>query len=72
MARISRVIAEQIRPAVARDGGDIVFVSYRDGIVKLQMKGACSGCPSATLTLKAAIETRLKQAIPQSREVVAA
>lgn len=72
VARISRVIDEQIRPAVARDGGDIVFVSYRDGIVKLQMKGACSGCPSATLTLKAAIETRLKQAIPQIREVVAA
>ncbi len=72
VAHICRVIDEQIRPAVARDGGDVVFVGYRDGIVELQMRGACSGCPSATLTLKTAIETRLKQAIPQIREVVAA
>lgn len=72
VARICRVIDEQIRPAVARDGGDVVFVSYRDGVVELQMKGACSGCPSATLTLKTAIETRLREAIPQIQEVVAA
>jgi Fe-S cluster biogenesis protein NfuA len=72
VAHICRVIDDQIRPAVARDGGDVVFVRYRDGIVELQMRGACSGCPSATLTLKSAIETRLKQAIPQIREVVAA
>lgn len=72
VAHICRVIDEQIRPAVARDGGDVVFVGYRDGIVELQMRGACSGCPSATLTLRAAIETRLKQAIPQIQEVVAA
>lgn len=72
VALICRVIDEEIRPAVARDGGDVVFVEYRDGIVELQMRGACSGCPSATLTLKTAIETRLKQAVPQIQQVVAA
>ena len=72
VARICRVIDEQIRPAVARDGGDVVFVRYRDGVVELQMKGACSGCPSATMTLKTAIETRLREAIPQVQQVVAA
>ena len=72
VALICRVIDDQIRPAVARDGGDVVFVEYRDGIVELQMRGACSGCPSAALTLKTAIETRLKQAIPQIQQVVAA
>jgi Fe-S cluster biogenesis protein NfuA len=71
VAHICRVIDEQIRPAVARDGGDVVFVRYQDGVVELQMKGACSGCPSATLTLKNAIETRLKGAIPQIQDVVA-
>jgi len=69
--RIKRVIDEEIRPAVSRDGGDVAFVAYQDGIVELSMKGACRGCPSATLTLKSAIETRLMQAIPEVHQVVA-
>jgi Fe-S cluster biogenesis protein NfuA len=69
--RICRVLDEEIRPAVARDGGDIVFMGFRDGVVELQMRGACSGCPSATATLKMAIESRLREEIPEVREVVA-
>ncbi|HEX9814619.1 MAG TPA: NifU family protein [Myxococcota bacterium] len=69
--RICRVLDEQIRPAVARDGGDILFVGFREGIVELQMRGACSGCPSATATLKMAVESRLREEIPEIREVVA-
>ncbi len=69
--RICRVLDEEIRPAVARDGGDILFVGFRDGIVELQMRGACSGCPSAAATLKMAVESRLREEIPEIREVVA-
>jgi Fe-S cluster biogenesis protein NfuA len=69
--RICRVLDDEIRPAVARDGGDILFVGFREGVVELQMRGACSGCPSATATLKMAVESRLREAIPEIREVVA-
>ena len=69
--RICRVLDEEIRPAVARDGGDIVFMGFREGVVELQMRGACSGCPSATATLKMAVESRLREEIPEIREVVA-
>jgi Fe-S cluster biogenesis protein NfuA len=69
--RICRVLDDEIRPAVARDGGDIVFVGFREGVVELQMRGACSGCPSATATLKLAVESRLREEIPEIREVVA-
>ena len=69
--RICRVLDEEIRPAVARDGGDIVFMGFREGVVELQMRGACSGCPSATATLKMAVESRLREEIPEVREVVA-
>jgi Fe-S cluster biogenesis protein NfuA len=69
--RIRRVLDDEIRPAVARDGGDIVFVGFREGVVELQMRGACSGCPSATATLKMAVESRLCEEIPEVREVVA-
>ncbi len=69
--RICRVLDEEIRPAVARDGGDIVFMGFREGVVELQMRGACSGCPSATATLKLAVESRLREEIPEVREVVA-
>ena len=69
--RICRVLDEEIRPAVARDGGDIVFIGFREGVVELQMRGACSGCPSATATLKMAVESRLREEIPEVREVVA-
>ena len=68
--QIRRVIDEEIRPAVARDGGDIIFDSYEDGIVRLRLQGACSSCPSSIMTLKMGIENRLKQVIPEIREVV--
>jgi len=69
--RIRRVLDVEIRPAVARDGGDILFAGYRDGVVELQLRGACSGCPSATETLKRAVESRLREEVPEIREVVA-
>ena len=69
--RICRLLDDEIRPAVARDGGDILFVGFRDGVVELELRGACSGCPSATATLKLAVESRLREEIPEVREVVA-
>jgi Fe-S cluster biogenesis protein NfuA len=69
--RICQLLDDEIRPAVARDGGDILFVGFREGVVELQMRGACSGCPSATATLKLAVESRLREEIPEVREVVA-
>jgi len=67
---IKKVLNDEIRPAVALDGGDIVFHKYEDGIVYLFMQGACAGCPSSTMTLKMGIEARLKEALPEIREVV--
>ncbi len=69
--RIKRVLDEEIRPAVAMDGGDVVFASYREGRVELYMQGSCSGCPSSRATLKLGIEARLREAIPEVTEVVA-
>jgi Fe-S cluster biogenesis protein NfuA len=69
--RICHILDDEIRPAVALDGGDILFVGFREGVVELQMRGACSGCPSATATLKMAVESRLREEIPEIREVVA-
>lgn len=70
VAAIKKVLNEEIRPAVAQDGGDVVFHKFEDGIVYLFMQGACAGCPSSTMTLKMGIETRLKEAVPSIREVV--
>ncbi len=67
--KIKKIIDTQVRPAVARDGGDITFQSFDNGIVYLQMKGSCSGCPSSALTLKAGIEKTLKHYIPEVLEV---
>lgn len=69
--RIREIIDTEIRPAVARDGGDIVFEGFQDGIVRLYLRGACSGCPSSLMTLKMGIETRLKAELPEVEEVVA-
>jgi Fe-S cluster biogenesis protein NfuA len=69
--RIQRILEEEIRPAVAMDGGDIVFAGFRDGRVELYMQGSCSGCPSSTATLKLGIEARLREEIPEVQEVVA-
>ncbi len=69
--KIIEVLEEYIRPAVEQDGGLITFQSFQDGIVKVQLRGACSGCPSSTLTLKAGIEGLLKRMVPGVEEVVA-
>ena len=68
--RIREVLDTEIRPAVARDGGDIVFESYEDGVVTLHLRGSCTSCPSSILTLKAGVETRLKAKIPEVTEVI--
>ena len=64
-------VLDEIRPMVAQDGGNIVFAGYQDGVVQLFMQGACAGCPSSTMTLKAGIETRLRELLPEIRDVVA-
>lgn len=69
--RVSDIIETEIRPAVSMDGGDIIFESFRDGVVYLHMVGACAGCPSSTFTLKEGIESRLKELVPEVKEVVA-
>lgn len=69
--RIRRILDEEVRPAVAMDGGDIVFSAFRDGIVELYLHGSCSGCPSSTATLKLGIEARLREAIPEVQGVIA-
>ncbi|MFQ5346304.1 MAG: NifU family protein [Rhodothalassiaceae bacterium] len=67
--QIKTLIEEKVRPAVARDGGDILYQGFRDGVVYLRMQGACSGCPSATMTLKQGIENLLRYYIPEVVEV---
>jgi Fe-S cluster biogenesis protein NfuA len=66
---ILKILEEEIRPAVAMDGGDISFVSYENKIVKLHLRGACHSCPSATVTLRNGIEHRLRQAYPEIEAV---
>ena len=72
VAKIKELIDTRVRPAVAQDGGDIVFHGFEDGIVFLQMQGACAGCPSSTATLKMGIENMLRHYIPEVVEVQAA
>jgi Fe-S cluster biogenesis protein NfuA len=72
VATIKELIESRVRPAVAGDGGDIVFRGFRDGIVYLTMKGACSGCPSSTATLRNGIENLLRHFVPQVKSVQAA
>lgn len=67
--KIKAILDERVRPAVARDGGDIVFHSFEKGIVFLKMRGACSGCPSSTFTLKSGIENMLRHFVPEVLEV---
>ena len=66
---IKELIETRVRPAVAGDGGDIVFRGFRDGIVRLHMQGACSGCPSSSATLKHGIENMLRHYVPEVRSV---
>ena len=70
VVQIKELIDTYVKPAVEMDGGNIEFKSYRDGVVTVIMQGACSGCPSSTVTLKSGIEQMLKRMMPQVREVV--
>ncbi len=67
--QIKHLLETRVRPAVAMDGGDITFHSFDDGVVMLQMRGACQGCPSSTATLKMGIENMLRHYIPEVKEV---
>ena len=67
--QIKELLDTRVRPAVAMDGGDIIYDSFKDGIVYLHMQGACSGCPSSTATLKMGIENMLKHYVPEVQEV---
>jgi Fe-S cluster biogenesis protein NfuA len=69
VSQIKELIETRVRPAVAQDGGDIIFHDYEDGVVYLHMQGSCSGCPSSTATLKAGIENMLRHYIPEVTEV---
>jgi len=69
--KIVQILDQKIRPAVAKDGGDIKFKEFRDGIVKVQLQGSCSGCPSSTMTLKQGVQNLLCHYIPEVKEVVA-
>ncbi len=69
--RIREILENEVRPYVERDGGEIVFAGFSDGEVQVSLRGACAGCPSSTITLKLAIEGRLKEAIPEVHSVVA-
>ncbi len=68
---IKRILQNEIKPVVALDGGDIVFGKYENNILYVHMKGSCSGCPSSQATLKDGIEVRMKELIPEVKEVVA-
>ncbi|AXB76219.1 NifU family protein [Novosphingobium sp. P6W] len=70
--QIKELIESRVRPAVANDGGDIVYRGFREGVVYLSMQGACSGCPSSSATLKQGIESLLKHYVPEVSEVRAA
>jgi NFU1 iron-sulfur cluster scaffold homolog, mitochondrial len=69
--KVSDLLENYVRPAVEQDGGNITFKSYKDGVVTVHLQGSCSGCPSATVTLKAGIENLLKRMVPEVTEVVA-
>jgi len=71
ISKIKEVLDSKIRPAVARDGGDIIFKSFEDGVVKVQLKGSCSGCPSSVMTLKQGVQNLLCHYIPEVKRVEA-
>lgn len=68
--QIKQILNSEIRPVVAMDGGDIQFVDYKDHVLSLQMKGSCVGCPSSTATLKQGIEVRMRELVPEIKEVI--
>ena len=69
--RIVQLLEDKIRPAVARDGGDIKFKEFKDGVVKVQLQGSCSGCPSSTMTLKQGVQNLLCHYLPEVKKVEA-
>ena len=69
--KIISILETKIRPAVAKDGGDIKFKEFKDGIVKVELQGSCSGCPSSTLTLKQGVQNLLCHYLPEVKEVTA-
>ena len=69
--KIVKILDEKIRPAVAKDGGDIRFKEFKDGVVKVQLQGSCSGCPSSTMTLKQGVQNLLCHYIPDVKKVEA-
>jgi len=69
--KIVKILETKIRPAVARDGGDIKFKEYKDGVVTVNLQGSCSGCPSSTMTLKQGVQNLLCHYIPEIKEVIA-
>jgi Fe-S cluster biogenesis protein NfuA len=69
--QIIKILDTKIRPAVAKDGGDIKFKEFKNGIVKVQLQGSCSGCPSSTMTLKQGVQNLLCHYIPDVKEVIA-
>ncbi len=69
--KIVKILDEKIRPAVAKDGGDIKFKEFKNGIVKVQLQGSCSGCPSSTMTLKQGVQNLLCHYLPEVKEVEA-
>jgi Fe-S cluster biogenesis protein NfuA len=69
--KIISILEKKIRPAVAKDGGDIKFKEFKDGVVKVELQGSCSGCPSSTMTLKQGVQNLLCHYLPEVKEVVA-
>ena len=69
--KIVKILDQKIRPAVARDGGDIKFKEYKDGVVTVQLQGSCSGCPSSAMTLKQGVQNLLCHYLPEVKEVIA-
>jgi len=68
--KIIKILDQKIRPAVAKDGGDIKFKEFKDGVVKVQLQGSCSGCPSSTMTLKQGVKNLLCHYLPEVKEVI--
>ncbi|RCH55217.1 NifU family protein [Mucilaginibacter hurinus] len=68
--KIQQILNDYVRPAVEQDGGAIAFKSFDEGVVTVELRGSCSGCPSSTITLKAGIENLLKRMVPEVTEVV--
>ena len=69
--KIIHILESKVKPAVANDGGDIKFLNYKDGVVKVKLQGSCSGCPSSTITLKRGVQNLLQHYIPEIKQVEA-